>query len=102
MVQHAFTSRALDESWDTLHVGQAVPVFFVIMGVNAAQSMARQRSRFVGDLYDSDYVRDRVQRLVSPIIVIWPLALVVALLAGEAHTGPLVLVGCPPHLQCPR
>jgi peptidoglycan/LPS O-acetylase OafA/YrhL len=101
IVQHAFTSRALDESWDTLHVGQAVPVFFVIMGLNAAQSMARQRARFVGDLYDSDYVRGRVQRLVSPIIVIWPLALVVALLAGEAHIGPLVLVGVLPISSAP-
>jgi peptidoglycan/LPS O-acetylase OafA/YrhL len=101
MVQHAFSGAFLQHSWEILYAGQAVPVFFVIMGLNAAQSMGRRRVRFLADLYDSDYVRGRVQRLVSPIILIWPVALVVALLVGEVHIGPLALVGVLPMSSAP-
>jgi peptidoglycan/LPS O-acetylase OafA/YrhL len=101
MMQHAFSSSFLQHSWEILYAGQAVPVFFVIMGLNAAQSTGRRRVNFLGDLYDSDYVRGRVQRLVSPIMLIWPLALIVALLVGEVHIGPLVLVGVLPISSAP-
>ncbi|HWD76089.1 MAG TPA: acyltransferase [Solirubrobacteraceae bacterium] len=101
MVQHAFSSSILQDSWEILYAGQAVPIFFVIMGLNAAQSMARRRVKFLADLYDSDYVKGRVQRLVAPIGWIWPVALIAAVLVGAVHIGPLVLVGVLPISSAP-
>jgi peptidoglycan/LPS O-acetylase OafA/YrhL len=101
MVQHAFSSSFLQHSWEILYAGQAVPIFFVIMGLNAAQSMARRRVHFLADLYDSDYVKGRLRRLVSPIGWIWPVALIVAVFVGAVHIGPLVLVGVLPIASAP-
>jgi peptidoglycan/LPS O-acetylase OafA/YrhL len=101
MLQHAFASSFLQHSWEILYAGQAVPVFFVIMGLNAAQSMARRQPRSVADLYTRSYVRGRLRRLVVPILWIWPVALIVALLVGETHVGPLVIVGVLPISSAP-
>jgi peptidoglycan/LPS O-acetylase OafA/YrhL len=101
MVQHAFGNGFLQHSWEILYAGQAVPVFFVIMGLNAAQSMARRAAGSISDLYSRSYLRSRFQRLVVPILWIWPVALVVALLVGEFHMGPLILVGVLPIASAP-
>jgi peptidoglycan/LPS O-acetylase OafA/YrhL len=101
MVQHAFGDGFLQHSWETLYAGQAVPVFFVIMGLNAAQSMARRQARSLSDLYTRSYLTGRWQRLVVPIVWVWPVALLVALLVGELHIGPLALVGVLPISSAP-
>ncbi|HWE13263.1 MAG TPA: acyltransferase [Solirubrobacteraceae bacterium] len=101
MVQHAFSASFLQHSWEILYAGQAVPVFFVIMGLNAAQSMARRRRDSVRDLYSRGYLNGRFQRVVVPILWIWPVALAVALLVGEFHVGPLALVGLLPISSAP-
>lgn len=101
MVQHAFTSRWLYDSWDTLWAGQAVPVFFVLMGLNATQSMDRRPAASLRELYTARYFRGRFRRLVVPILLIWPVAIVVALIAGEFHIGPTILVGVLPIASSP-
>lgn len=101
MAQHAFSASFLQHSWEILYAGQAVPVFFVIMGLNAAQSMGRRQHNSMGDLYGSSYISGRSRRLVVPILWIWPVALVVALLVGEVHVGPLALVGVLPISSAP-
>jgi peptidoglycan/LPS O-acetylase OafA/YrhL len=101
MVQHAFGDGFLQHSWEILYAGQAVPVFFVIMGLNAAQSLARRGGGSISDLYTRRYARSRFERLVVPILWIWPVALVVALLVGEFHIGPLILVGVLPISSAP-
>src|ERR1700739_2353169 len=101
MVQHAFTGRALYESWDTLHVGQAVPVFFVIMGLNAARSLGRNREAALGELYSRRYLTGRLRRLIAPLVWIWLLAAVVALAVGKFHVGPLALLGALPMSSAP-
>ena len=101
MFQHAFGDGFLQHSWEILYAGQAVPVFFVIMGLNAAQSLARRAPRSLSDLYTRSYVRSRFERLVVPILWVWPVALVVAMLVGEFHVGPLILVGVLPISSAP-
>jgi peptidoglycan/LPS O-acetylase OafA/YrhL len=101
MAQHAFSSRALYDSWDTLHVGQAVPIFFVIMGLNAAGSMSRHRDAPLRRLYSWRYLVSRYRRLIVPLLWIWLLAAVVALAAGKFHIGPLVVLGLLPITSAP-
>ena len=101
MAQHAFSSRGLYQSWDTLHVGQAVPIFFVIMGLNAAGSMARHRDAPLRRLYNRRDLIARFQRLILPLAWIWLLAAVVALAAGKFHIGPLVVLGALPITSAP-
>ena len=101
MAQHAFTSGGLSATWDTLHVGQAVPIFFIIMGLNAARSMDRQQTLPLRRLYSQRYLRRRFQRLIVPLIIIWVLAVPIAIAAGNFHLGPLVLLGAYPMSSAP-
>jgi peptidoglycan/LPS O-acetylase OafA/YrhL len=101
MVQHAFSARFLRQSWDTLWAGQAVPVFFVLMGLNAARSTARSPVVSLRGLYTWRYARGRLDRLVLPLLVTWVLALVVAVAVGRFHIGPLVVLGVLPIASAP-
>ena len=101
MVQHAFPSRSLNAAWDTLHVGQAVPIFFIIMGLNAARSLGRHEAAPLRELYSRRYLRGRFQRLIVPLIFMWLLAVPVAIAAGNLHIGPLVLLGAYPMSSAP-
>ena len=101
MVQHAFTAGFLHGSWDTLWAGQAVPVFFVLMGLNAARSTARSPDVSLRGLYTPRYVRGRLDRLLVPLAVAWVIALVVALAIGTFHIGPLVVLGVLPIASAP-
>lgn len=101
MAQHAFSPQVLHDGWDTLWIGQAVPVFFVIMGLNAAPSIARRLPAPLTQLYNRRYWTGRFERLVAPILWIWPVALVLGLLLGVAHIGPLIVVGVLPLANSP-
>ena len=101
MVQHAFTSGGLSSVWDTLYVGQAVPVFFVLMGLNAAASASRRGTSSLRGLYGLRYWAGRFDRLLVPFLALWPLALVAGLVAHESHIGPLALIGVYPLTAAP-
>jgi peptidoglycan/LPS O-acetylase OafA/YrhL len=101
MVQHAFSSRFLQLSWDTLYAGQAVPIFFVLMGLNAIRSADRSGVRTLSGCYSRRYLRGRLDRLVVPLAVTWVAGLLVGVALGEAHVGPLALVGVLPIAHAP-
>lgn len=101
MAQHAFTASALHRAWYTVHVGQAVPVFFILMAVNAAGSLRRRDAHGLAEMYSGAYVRGRVRRLIWPLLALWPVALVAASLTGRLHIGPLAAVGVLPISDAP-
>jgi hypothetical protein len=96
MARHVVPGGDLDSSWSALHIDQAVPVFFVLMGHNAARSLRRRGTRRLGDLYTRAYALGRVERLLVPFLVIWVVALVAAALKGHVHLGPLTAAGVLP------
>ena len=69
IMQHAFTPRLLEQTWDTLWAGQAVPVFFVVMGLNASRSMRRLPLVSLRAMYGGRYFQRRFERLVAPLLV---------------------------------
>ena len=101
MAQHAFASRALNSAWDTLYAGQAVPIFFVLMGLNATASASRRGIASLSDLYAGRYWAGRLDRLLVPFLALWPLALVAAVIAHESHIGALALIGVYPLSAAP-
>ena len=101
MAQHAFSSRGLYEAWDTLHVGQAVPVFFVILGLNASASLGRRGTARLGRLFSREYLLGRVDRLLLPFLLLWPIAAGAALLRGRFHVGGLIVAGVYPMQSDP-
>ncbi|HKP88788.1 MAG TPA: acyltransferase [Thermoleophilaceae bacterium] len=93
---HGLTPRQLTDGWAVLHVGQAVPVFFVVMGMNAAASLRRRGTTSVRELYGGGYLAGRAERLLLPFAVVWVIALVAGAIDGGLHFGPLMLAGVLP------
>lgn len=101
MAQHAFASQGLRSAWDTLYAGQAVPVFFILMGLNAAVSLMKVQPLTLRRLYTPRYLAGRFDRLLLPFLVLWPVAAVAAVATGQFHVGPLALVGVFPIAHAP-
>ena len=106
MAQHAFSSALLGRSWVNFHVGQAVPIFLILMGFNAAQSLDRarvraERSGKSQSVYPPGYWSGRARRLLIPYLIVWVIALLVGLLLGKGHLGVLTLVGVVPLAATP-
>gem|GEM_PF-6263231 len=74
VVTHSLTVDTLVGSWAVLHVWQAVPVFFVIMGMNSASA---GWSRLPG----------RLRRLLVPFAFAWLASLAIGLWKGTVYTG---------------
>ena len=101
MAQHAFAPAMLYRAWDMLYIVQAVPILFVLMGLNASRSLSKVVPLTLRRLYTRRYFRNRVDRLLVPFLLLWPIAGVVALSFGEFHVGPLALVGVYPSTGGP-
>jgi peptidoglycan/LPS O-acetylase OafA/YrhL len=89
IVMHAMTTKALEQPWGAFHVWQAVPIFVVLLGMNAAQS-ARRRAPNGFDL--SSYFRTRARRLL-PVWIVVVLAVVGGLVTGRGDFRLFDLVG---------
>jgi peptidoglycan/LPS O-acetylase OafA/YrhL len=96
IAQHAIPGAQLHRLWDVFWVDQAVPVFLVLFGLNAAGSFQRSGARSLGELYSPAYLRSRVRRLVVPVLAVYALIAAVGTVQGRAHLGPLVLLGAAP------
>lgn len=101
MAQHAFAPAFLYRAWDMLYLVPAVPIFFVLMGLNASRSLSKVTPITLRRLYTPRYFRERVDRLLVPFLLLWPIAAVVAAAFGEFHVGPLVLIGVYPSTGGP-
>ena len=99
--QHAFASAFLYRAWDFVYLAQAVPIFFVLMGLNASRSLSKAAPITLRRLYTPRYFRERFDRLVVPFLLLWPAAAGVALAFGEFHVGPLALLGVYPSTGGP-
>jgi peptidoglycan/LPS O-acetylase OafA/YrhL len=87
IVMHAMTTRALEEPWGAFHVWQAVPIFVILLGMNAAQSVQRRGRLDVGEYY-----RSRVRRLM-PVWVVILLAVAGGLVTGRGDFRLFNLTG---------
>lgn len=89
LVQHGVSGDVLHDTYFEFHARQAVPIFIVLMGLNAASSFQRRAS----SAYSAGYFTVRLGRLGAPYLVTWVAAVIVAAALGGLYTGPLLLVG---------
>jgi peptidoglycan/LPS O-acetylase OafA/YrhL len=85
---------------NALIFAQCVPIFFMLMGLNAIRSYRRRLGCVrvsLGESYQRGRVRRNLLRLVIPFGILWVFSLAVGLLYGDAHFGPLLFIGYLPH-----
>jgi hypothetical protein len=95
---HGLTANELHDSWSAFHVGQAVPVFMVLMAMNAASSFYRAHGErpALRDLLSRAYLARRLERLGAPFAVVWLASLAIGAVRGGLDFGPTTLVGVTP------
>ncbi len=96
MAQHALDNGLLYDIGADLHIRQAVPVLFVLMGYNAARSSLRRPETDLRTAYGRRYWEGRFDRILLPLVVVFAIALVVGALTGRLQLGPLTLIGALP------
>ena len=96
IAQHAIPADTLDALWADLHIRQAVPVLFVLMGYNAVRAAARRPPAGLAEAYGRAYWTGRFWRILLPFAVVWVLAFALGAATGRLDVGPLVLVGAMP------
>ncbi len=91
IILHILPSNIVKNPIFIFTIGQAVPIFFVLMATNAFMSFKRRR---YGSLLHSTYLKTRFKRVIYPLIIIWILAIIlVILLNKEMYIGIFTLIG---------
>ena len=75
-------------------IEQAVPIFLVIMGLNAAMSFKRRGYINLSQIYNTSYIKSRFKRLLYPFIFIFILSAILGLIfKGNIYMGFLSILG---------
>lgn len=78
LLLHGLPVDLLFNSGAQLHIGQAVAIFAVLMGLNAFGSSARRQTATVRAAYTREYLRSRIDRLYVPFLPIFAVSLIAA------------------------
>ncbi|WP_051360047.1 acyltransferase family protein [Adhaeribacter aquaticus] len=70
IILHSIDQKALLKTYSILHIWQAVPLFIIIMGLNAGMSIATKQPR-LPELYTKTYFRKKFDRILFPFILVF-------------------------------
>ncbi len=87
---HGLPVKALTDGGGVFYIGQAVPVFIVLMGLNATASMWRQGHAGLEQLYSRRYALSRIDRLYVPFLFVLAISSLIALADGTLTPGGIV------------
>ena len=73
---HSVDVKALLKTYSILHIWQAVPLFVIIMGLNAGMSVATKQPKLT-NLYNLTYFKKKFDRIVIPFLFIFVLSIAV-------------------------
>lgn len=94
IVLHTIPGNLVRNPLSIFTVYQAVPIFFVIMGLNAAMSFKRHNYLTLDKMYNKNYIKSRFERLFYPFIVIFILSGVFGILLQKSlYIGILNILG---------
>lgn len=73
---------------------QAVPIFLIILGINAGMSFKRRNYTFLTQMYSKEYFKARLERLLPAFIVVFLISIILGLLMKKhLYFGILTLIG---------
>lgn len=92
---HGLPTAVLTDGAAVFYIGQAVPVFIVLMGLNATASFWQAGRAPLSRLYSRAYVAGRIDRLYVPFLFLLAASSLIALAEGTLTPGGVVsgLVG---------
>lgn len=75
---HALPASIRRDALTVFHIGQAVPVFFVLMGLNLGLALGRRGPRNLRDIYEKEYFVKRLKRVGLPFLAMVLASLIIA------------------------
>ena len=74
VILHSINEKVLLNSYSILHIWQAVPLFMVVMGLNAGMSVFNKKPEF-SELYTKTYFKNKFDRIIIPFLFIFVLSI---------------------------
>jgi hypothetical protein len=96
IAQHTVSGSVIREIWGAYWIHQAVPIFLVLFGFNAARQFRRRGAGSLRELYSRAYLSSRVRRLTLPAVAVYAVIGAIAATQGRLHVGGLVVFGAAP------
>jgi peptidoglycan/LPS O-acetylase OafA/YrhL len=84
LLLHSLSPSSLHDGLTVLYIGQAVPIFVVLLGVNGAASFWQRDLDGLGQLYSREYVLSRFDRLYLPFLAVLVVSYAVGAVKGTA------------------
>jgi len=75
IILHSVDTKELLKTYSVLHIWQAVPLFMVLMGLNAGMSVFNKKPRF-SELYTITYFKKKFERIIIPFLIIFVFSIV--------------------------
>ncbi len=75
IILHSVDEKELLNTYSVLHIWQAVPLFMVLMGLNAGMSVFNKKPQF-SELYTKTYFKKKFERIIIPFLIIFGLSIV--------------------------
>ncbi|GHA59022.1 acyltransferase family protein [Pontibacter akesuensis] len=79
LLLHSLSRQELLQSYAVYHIWQAVPLFMVVMGLNAGLSIQR-KEQHLNLLYTREYFTKKATRILTPFMLIFALSILVGFL----------------------
>jgi len=93
LLLHTIPSMYLIESYSTLYIWQAVPIFMIMMGITYHLSFVRMRQNAgIKNPYTKEYFRSKLSRFMLPFILVCIIDLVIAVLLGRLDGHAIISI----------
>ena len=93
IVLHTIPSNMVKHPLSIFTIYQAVPIFFVLMAINALMSFKRHNYTTLSNIYPK-YLKSRFKRVIYPLIILWILSLILGILLNKnIYLGTLTVIG---------
>ncbi|MFC1945686.1 acyltransferase family protein [Chloroflexota bacterium] len=96
LLLHTIPRNWLINIYAHYHIWQAVPVFFILLGITTAiyyQRHALNRQWKVGEIYSWAYFLNRSERFLLAFVIIFAISLCYGIFQGGFYFGPLYIMG---------
>jgi peptidoglycan/LPS O-acetylase OafA/YrhL len=94
--QHAVPASITNVIGGNLWVRPAVPIFFVLLGLNLTQALTRRGAPSLDRAFLTEYARRRLARVAVPFLVVLAAGYAIAATQGTLRAAPALVIGAMP------
>lgn len=90
---HTVPLNLLIKTFSQFHVGQAVSIFFILMGFTTLLSFRHNKFNIFRTFYWKDYLNGRLKRIIVPFLITFFVSLLFGIYIGKYYIGLNYFIG---------